>query len=602
MCVNKTWRALFAPLVWHQVNSGVFHIYRGSFSRLVIKDYRLAPQDHQRCNHNRRQLSVLSRHSPRIRILTVNPRDLVPPMPEGFFRRTLSTAWRRTLSTVSRRISSTSSSSAATVTNAIAALFSPPTEIQLLSHLVRQCVNLQRLELVYRISTLEELRGYQELISSGLAGTITDLDITLYLCGLRLSISPTLLPQDLTVLQRLRISLETYCSREQNSEDRRLQDKSTLDGAQEAEDEEPLPSLRELDVSFSFRDYTYPQLSHQFLRRCPNLKRLVIASLNGEWLHALRACDNLKSLEVQDVKSVVLPLTAVLKTDLPNLDTITLPYGYLPIDDENVAIMLSACRKGWRSVDIYGVCSLAVDALIEHCCSTLETLRLVLTPHLTSNQMQRILSNCSRLKSFVTLIEGGPLQWEERIEETHILAEDFIDADPSSGSLKPWACEATLQVFRAKISGIPRPDITCTFYGYPLFGRTDNLVLQEAYQGQSQDIQGRVYERLARLTRLQRLDLGYEDRTVSRYIYIIFGPVSRHHSEDPLQQYNCLEMSLRSGLWRLDGLKEMRVLGVERMTTMIGDEEELWMKEHWPKLESVTREFDYEERMKKALE
>ncbi|KAG0373566.1 hypothetical protein BGX24_011536 [Mortierella sp. AD032] len=467
-----------------------------------------------------------------------------------------------------------------------------------------QCINLQKLELVYRISTLEDLRGYQELISNGLAGTITDLDITLYLCGLRLSISPTLLPQDLTALQRLRISLATYKSLEQNREDRRLQDMSTLDGLQEAEDEEQLPSLRELDVSFSFDDYTYPQLSHRFLRRCPNLERLVKPSLDDEWLHALRACDHLKSLEVQDISNVVLPLTTILKTCLPNLDTITLHNGYLTSEDENMAVMLSACRKGWRSVDIYGVGTLAVDALIEHCCSTLETLRLVLTNRLTSNQMQRILSNCSRLKSFVTLIEGGPLEWE-RQEETHILAEDFIDADPSSGSLKPWACEATLQVFRAKISGIPRPDITCTFYGYPLFGRTDNLVLQEAYQGQSQDIQGRVYERLARLTRLQRLDLGYEDRTVSRFTYqkIAFGTrVSKHHSEDPLQQYNCLEMSLRSGLWRLDGLKEMRVLGVERMATMIGDEEELWMKEHWPKLESVTREFDYEERMKKALE
>ncbi|KAK3844365.1 MAG: hypothetical protein J3R72DRAFT_505211 [Linnemannia gamsii] len=507
MRVSKTWRALFAPLLWHQVNSGVFHTYRCSFSRLVIKDYRLAQQDHQRCDHNQRQWSVLSRHSSRIRVLTVNPRDLVPSSTtEGFFR--------RTLSTVSRRTPSTSCSSATATTYATAGLPSPPTETQLLSHLVRQCTNLQKLELVYHISSPEELKGYQELINNGLAGTITDLNITLYLHGLSLSFSPTLLPQDLTVLQRLRISSETILSPEQRREDRGQQDKSTLYGAQEAEDEEPLPSLRELELEYLHYDYNYPPLPHRFLRRCPNLERLA---------------------------------------GLPNLDTITLRDGYFTSEDENMAVMLSACRKRWRNVNIERVCSLSVDALINHCCSTLETLELTYTILLTSNQMQRILSNCSRLRSFVTLVEVSPLEWGR--EGTHILAEDFIDADPSSGSLKPWACEATLQVFRAKISGIPRPDITYTFHGYPQLRRTRNLVLQEAYQGQSQEIQGRVYERLARLTRLERLDLGYEDLSFKK---------------------------TRRGLF-----------------CILSDEEELWMKEHWPKLESVTREFDYEERRRR---
>ncbi|KAH7053563.1 hypothetical protein BKA57DRAFT_490216 [Linnemannia elongata] len=67
-----------------------------------------------------------------------------------------------------------------------------------------------------------------------------------------------------------------------------------------------------------------------------------------------------------------------------------------------------------------------------------------------------------RLETFVTLIEGhyendGPCS----DEDTHFLAEDFIDAaDPSSDPLRPWACESSLKVFCAKITGIPRPDIT----------------------------------------------------------------------------------------------------------------------------------------------
>lgn len=51
--------------------------------------------------------------------------------------------------------------------------------------------------------------------------------------------------------------------------------------------------------------------------------------------------------------------------------------------------------------------------------------------------------------------------------------------------------------------------------------------------------------------------------------------------------YDCLEMSLRSGLRLLEGLKELKALSVMRMTTVIGVEEVQWMVQNWPKLRRV---------------
>lgn len=52
-------------------------------------------------------------------------------------------------------------------------------------------------------------------------------------------------------------------------------------------------------------------------------------------------------------------------------------------------------------------------------------------------------------------------------------------------------------------------------------------------------------------------------------------------------QFDCLDVSLQSGLWRLEELKQLRVLGVVRMATRIGPEEKRWMKENWPKIEHL---------------
>jgi hypothetical protein len=125
-----------------------------------------------------------------------------------------------------------------------------------------------------------------------------------------------------------------------------------------------------------------------------------------------------------------------------------------------------------------------------------------------------------------------------------------MDPDPDTGMLRPWNCEGSLRVLKLTFGGIPRLDSR-----------------EDSYAGQGRDIQGLVYERLARLINLETLWLGGRD----------------HHSDDP----QCLEMSLESGLDNLSGLKRLRELSVTGLPTRIGVIEVQWMAVHWPRLRVI---------------
>ncbi|KAG0312060.1 hypothetical protein BGZ97_011465 [Linnemannia gamsii] len=270
-----------------------------------------------------------------------------------------------------------------------------------------------------------------------------------------------------------------------------------------------LPSIRALNVICQDGNQCPPSLSW-FLSRCTNLESLHVSRLDETWVRALEACIRLKCLRIGsiDEESPKL-LTMTLKNGLSSLDSIQIDSCNEGFQDQDIADMLAACHRGWRSISIPRLGAIAVRAVIRHC-ATLESLTLRRSYGLTSGDILQILSSSPRLESLVTLISDNVRH--PCTELTHIMATDFIDAEPFSESLKSWACEPTLKVFRARISGIPRPDITETFTGYPM---QDDLILSEDYPGQSHEIQQRVYRRFARLAKLERLELGYEDRDLS---------------------------------------------------------------------------------------
>lgn len=170
-----------------------------------------------------------------------------------------------------------------------------------------------------------------------------------------------------------------------------------------------------------------------------------------------------------------------------------------------------------------------------------------------------VLSSCPNLHILVATLDAlnaasVPIQCE---------ASATIDQDPDTGSLKAWSCEASLRVLRVKIIGIPRPDLI----GY--------RSTKESCPDQGREIQGQVYDRLARLTNLETLWLGHGPYIVcKRYV-------------DGKEECDGLEMSLESELHRLARLKFLRDLNVFCIKSRIGLKEAQWMIEYWPRLRII---------------
>ncbi|KAF9309901.1 hypothetical protein BG003_009156, partial [Podila horticola] len=186
--------------------------------------------------------------------------------------------------------------------------------------------------------------------------------------------------------------------------------------------------------------------------------------------------------------------------------------------------------------------------------------------------LHRVLSSSPRLKALITIDD----KWRHRSRIPYIDAKDFIEVHPLSFILNPWASETSLKVLKTKISCIPRPDVSKDLDGGYRFD-----ALMETYAGEGKHIQRRVYERLARFTNLEELCLGHDARP---NIY----PESFYNGgagED--YQYECLEMTLETGLAQLKDLKNLRVLDVQRMEQRIGLKEVQWMALHWLRLREI---------------
>ncbi|KAF9294954.1 hypothetical protein BGZ88_003059 [Linnemannia elongata] len=572
--VNKSWNNLFTPRLWHTVvrpfdrggrRRRCYH--RSSFCRMVLSDYLLAAQKQQEHHqededsHNRPVWSdALTRNGRWVRELSVGDHDFLPPQSSS-------------LPIAPVDFNATAAAAASVVASAPSQDF------------------------------------WCDLIQTGLpTTTIIDLKLSIKTNCEELSFTPAPFIQGSTMLKKLTLHLHCkhhrypphYWREEPKAGETKQEAKVGEEDKDEEEEEGLLPSLKELSVTYDeTATYSYPRppIWPCLLRRCPNLESLYTNTSNNHWIQAMQACVSLRSLEIGILKSESCRLLATaIKTYLPNLDSIKIHAEGSQITDEDGALVVSACRKGWRSIELLNARSLTVEAAVKHCL-TLEVLNLREAHGLTSKLMVQILSSSPRLETFVTLLEDDYADNKRcNQDSTHFVAEDFIDAattatdvdadatHPPSDLLRSWACESTLKVFRAKITGIPRPDIMQTYSGGPL---KEGMGLPEAYPGQSLDLQGQVYERLARLKRLERLELGHEDRYLDHNVRYNWRKKDRKDFDDMGYQCACLEMSLKSGLRRLEGLKGLRVLSVVRMATKIGVEEVQWMSQTWPKLTMI---------------
>lgn len=327
----------------------------------------------------------------------------------------------------------------------------------------------------------------------------------------------------------------------------------------------------------------------KFMQSCISLERLEIAYLDRGWIQALNgSAIHLRSLRVHHIyKPDWLLLVDLLRSGhQPCLDDINLGLDKYRVTDQDVADLISAGQAGWRSIRLTVLGPLAVEALIEHGhCSTIESIAAEDSGDITANQLQRVFSSSPNLHTFVTL-ENEPKIIPSLVQFS---ARDFIDVDDDDNNdsgclLKPWACESSLRILAVKITGIPRPDITMSYYNTPI---PEGVIIPEAYPGEGPELQRRVYERISRFRYLEVLDLGHDDRDLGGRTYVRDAEGQLIHDDRSYYQYSSVDMSLGSGLRALGELKRLMRLDVTRMATTIGVEEVQWMTESWPLLEEL---------------
>ncbi|KAK3811010.1 MAG: hypothetical protein J3Q66DRAFT_350783 [Benniella sp.] len=304
----------------------------------------------------------------------------------------------------------------------------------------------------------------------------------------------------------------------------------TMSGTFELEEDGPSiswTSLKELNVMYT-RSTPDPTFFWTWLsKRCRYVKRMIVGEIHGS-IQSVAKC---------------------MREHMPHLDEIWMTTASANMKEDEIAALLTASCKGWRVVEIYRpslIGESTMKALLEHS-STLEILRTESNRSVTSNDVMRILASCPNLRALSDDPDGFMAE-----DSYHIHANVFIDRDQNTGVLKTWACEASLQELKIKVTDIPRPDVL----GFE--------AVQETYPGQGREMQGQVYDRLARLTSLETLWLKGRKR-----------------------YSGCLEMSLASGLHRLSGLKRLQELDVSRTKARIGVQEVQWMTEHWPRLRVI---------------
>ncbi|KAF9399252.1 hypothetical protein BGZ94_005764, partial [Podila epigama] len=236
-------------------------------------------------------------------------------------------------------------------------------------------------------------------------------------------------------------------------------------------------------------------------------------------------------------------------------------------DNCDVLPLLRASVSGWKSLVLpycFRISHEAYKVIVDHSASSLEEFVLERDADLQGTQVRQMLSQF------------------ESLRVCHL--DSWCDVTALLHPSVDWACARSLESLRIVLNGIPRPDIKENHNGRPL----DE---ESLHQGDSMDVsrtlQKKLCAQLGTLTRLKTLTLGTD-----------FGEF--HWADDREEgysntmglncngyQYECLELTLESGLDSMAGLVRLEKLDLTRMSHRIGVPELEWMKTHWPTLETI---------------
>ncbi|KAF9144398.1 hypothetical protein BG015_000125 [Linnemannia schmuckeri] len=323
-----------------------------------------------------------------------------------------------------------------------------------------------------------------------------------------------------------------------------------------------------------------PSAPHPLPRSLIHLQKLIMQGpyINGSVrLDLLRRCPNLEVLRLyirEDPLDPCSVISEVLASHCPQLTAIRVDGQ---THDKSLSLLLGSSATGWKSFMFNGSSDsfgpLSAKALLKHT-ETLENVRLESCPAFTSTNIQQLLCSAPRLRRFQGISINRLLE-----NDLSLRADELV--------LSKWVC-TNLESFACRITGVPRPDLTRRTNGRLLTSTMHTTgTIEESYQ-----LQRRVYEQLGRLKKLRHLVLGgdfclYGEENFNIAMReranegVYFSPMNWQTG----YQYECLSMTLESGLGLLSGLKDMRAVVVEGMAVGLSNPaEKIWQRKHWPLL------------------
>ncbi|KAF9091477.1 hypothetical protein BGX29_010912 [Mortierella sp. GBA35] len=316
----------------------------------------------------------------------------------------------------------------------------------------------------------------------------------------------------------------------------------------------------------------------------PNIKRLSFKNYALDHQKAtlnrlLQRCPNLETIHL-DESYKVMPLkffSSTLRQYCSKLVNLYMTDTWHYCSDEELVDILDASTAGWRSLGLPQNChdphefgTLSTAALLRHS-ATLVNLRLDGSSLLPSSTVQQLLSSAPNLRRLDAVRKDRSLQADFELD-----ASDIVSGDP-------WVC-TELESLKVRIVGVPRPDLTKRSNGRPLEGP-----LHQGTMEASRKVQDGVYGQLGRLTKLKQLVLGHDDvddtRSCRHYEALSEGEYYQEGAAiQQGHQYECLEMTLESGMHAMRGLKGLRTLELGAMEVGAIDQE--WARRNWPRLGS----------------
>ncbi|KAK3810835.1 MAG: hypothetical protein J3Q66DRAFT_350327 [Benniella sp.] len=505
--VNRTWHTVVIPYLWRDLTCIQHNRRRDAFRRIVLDDY----LHKQRLHRDQGEENDMDQHTQESFLSSVSVLERYGP-------------WIRELPDPMRLFECLQLPNDTWTQQLRNEHIQEPTTLDLLRDLYKRCPAIQVQNLCVSAECLNH---------DGLLETISDLVVpgahSLYIKdhGSAPGYVPRQLKYLLTragALEKLTLSVGIISHDEVR--DNEMDDETSVD------DTKPWSQLDELELIWC-ADWTSDKAIWPWLwKRCHHVEKLKVCNVNG---------------------TILQNLAESMSTHMPNLSQISLGQDdkrhIQSLKDREIATLLSGCSRGWKVVLIKPAVAFgeaAVQALERHY-PTLEVFDINARIDSQRNELVRVLSSSPNLRALISPHN----MWSANRCETSA----FIDRDPATGALKVWACETSLKILKVVINGIPRHDL-----------RRRNA---EIYPGQEREIQGQVYDRLARLTSLETLWLGAD------------------HDSAPYIQWDCLEMSLESGLHKLSGLKALEELNVSSMAIKIGVPEVQWMTQHWPRLRVI---------------